>query len=68
MACHFEVYFYLDTSMVLLTRIKYNCAHLRWTKENLTLDMTYDGTGSVEGGTGWYLVVLGQYRAVQVDI
>ena len=22
----------------------------------------YDGTGSVEGGTGWYLVVLGQYE------
>ena len=30
--------------------------------------MIYDGTGSVEGGTGWYLVVLGQYRAVRVDI
>ena len=28
--------------------------------------MTYDGTGSVEGGTGWYLVVLGQYGAVLV--
>ena len=24
--------------------------------------------GSVWGGTGWYLVVLGQYRAVLVDI
>ena len=24
-------------------------------------------TGSVWGGTGWYLVVLGQYRAVLVD-
>ena len=23
-------------------------------------------TGSVEGGTGWYLVVLGQIRAVRV--
>ena len=23
-------------------------------------------TGSVYGGTGWYLVVLGQYRAVMV--
>ena len=30
--------------------------------------MIYDGTGSVEGGTGWYLVVLGQSRAVRVDI
>ena len=28
--------------------------------------MIYNGTGSVEGGTGWYLVVLGQYRAVLV--
>ena len=25
-----------------------------------------DGTGSVEGGTCWYLVVLGQYGAVLV--
>ena len=23
--------------------------------------MALEGTGSVEGGTGWYLVVLGQY-------
>ena len=30
--------------------------------------LIYDGTGSVEGGTGWYLVVLGQYEAVLVDI
>ena len=29
--------------------------------------MIYDGTGSEEGGTGWYLVVLGQYDAVLVD-
>ena len=29
--------------------------------------MIYDGTGSVAGGTGWYLVVLDQYRAVWVD-
>ena len=28
--------------------------------------MIYDGTGSVEGGTGWYSVVLGQNRAVLV--
>ena len=29
--------------------------------------MTYDGAGSVKGGTGWYLVVLGQYRLVLID-
>ena len=29
--------------------------------------LIYDGTGSVEGGTGWYLVVLGQYGAELVD-
>ena len=28
--------------------------------------LIYDGTGSVEGGTGWYLVALGQNRAVMV--
>ena len=28
--------------------------------------MIYDGTGSVEVGTGWCLVVLGQYGAVMV--
>ena len=27
----------------------------------------YDGTGSVEGGTGLYMMVLGQYRSVLVD-
>ena len=27
-----------------------------------------DGNGSAEGGTCWYLVVLGQYRAVQFDM
>ena len=25
-----------------------------------------NGTGSLEGGTGWYLVVVGQYGAVLV--
>ena len=30
--------------------------------------MIYDGTGSVEGGTGWYLVVLGQYNLVLLGI
>ena len=29
--------------------------------------LIYDGTGSVEGGTGWYLVVLGQKKAILVD-
>ena len=33
------------------TRLTYNCAHLRSTKESLT--------DSVECGTGWYLMVLG---------
>ena len=28
--------------------------------------LIYDGTGSVEGCTGWYLVVLGQWEAVLV--
>ena len=40
------------------TRLTYNCAHLRSTEESLTL----------ENGTGLYLVVLGQYGAVLVDI
>ena len=26
----------------------------------------HNATGSVEGGTGWYLVVLGQYEPVLV--
>ena len=30
--------------------------------------LIHDGTGSVKGGTGWYLVVLGQCRMVLVDI
>ena len=25
-----------------------------------------DGTGSVEGGIGWYLVVLGQYKLLDI--
>ena len=29
--------------------------------------LIYDGTGSVEGGSGWYLVVLGQQKAVLVN-
>ena len=30
--------------------------------------LIYDGAGSVEGGGGWYLVVVGQCEAVLVDI
>ena len=36
--------------------------------------LIYDGTGSVKGGTGWYLValglkkaVIGQYKAVRAE-
>ena len=29
--------------------------------------LIYDGTGSAEGGTGRYLVVLGQKKAILVD-
>ena len=29
--------------------------------------LVLNGTGSVEGGTGWYWVVLGHYRVVLVD-
>ena len=29
--------------------------------------MVLGGTGSVGGGTGWYLVILGQYRSVLID-
>ena len=32
------------------------------------MNMIYDGTESVEGGTGWYLVVLGQYNLVLLGI
>ena len=28
------------------------------------MNITYDGTGSVEGDTGWYLVVLGKSNLV----
>ena len=30
--------------------------------------LVLDGTGSVEGGTGWYLVVLGQYSLALLGI
>ena len=29
--------------------------------------MVLGGTGSIEGGTGQYMMVLGQYRSVLVD-
>ena len=29
--------------------------------------LIYDGTGSVECGSGWYLVVLGRYRSLLID-
>ena len=29
--------------------------------------LIHDATGSVYGGAGWYLVVLGQYRVILVD-
>ena len=47
---------------IFKTRLSYNCAHLRSTKESLTFFIL------TLGGTGWYLVVLGQYRTVGVDI
>ena len=54
------------------TRLTYYCAHLRSTKESLTFEyfdterywLVLDGTWSVEGGTGWYLMVLGHYRVL----
>ena len=30
--------------------------------------MVHGGTGSVEGGTGWYMVVLGQYGAESLNL
>ena len=30
--------------------------------------LIHDGTGSVEGGTGWYLAVLGQQGVVPIGI
>ena len=32
------------------------------------MNMIFDGTESVEGGTGWYLVVLGQYNLVLLGV
>ena len=60
--------------MAFVTRLTYNCAHLRWTKESLTFE--YDiwwywvsrrQYWLVLGGTGWYMMVLVQYKAVPVS-
>ena len=48
------------------TRLTYNSAHLRWTKESLTFE--YDLWWYLEGGTGWYMVLMSQYEEVLVDI
>ena len=48
------------------TRLTYNCAHLRWTKESLTLEYDIRWYWVSRRGTGWYLVVLGQYGTVLV--
>ena len=63
------------------TRLTYKCAQLRSTRESLTFE--YDiwwywvsmgrywfvlgGTGSVWSGAGWYMMVLGQKKAVLVS-
>ena len=41
------------------TRLTYNCAHISQVNKGKS-----GGTGSVEGGTGWYLMVLGHYRVL----
>ena len=30
--------------------------------------MVHGGTGSIEGGTGWYMVVLGQFGAESLNL
>ena len=49
----------ISLKKVTKTRLKFNCAHLRSTKESLTFKY-FD--------TGRYWLVLGQYRTVRVDI
>ena len=65
----------------LKTRLTYKCAHLRSTKESLKFEydiswywvsrrrywLVLSGAGSVRGGPGWFLVILGQDRVVLVD-
>ena len=65
---------------IAITRLTYNCAHLRSTKESLTFEyivvdtlwywvsrtrywLVLFGTGSIRGGTGQYLGVLGQLNS-----
>ena len=54
------------------TRLSYNCAHHRPTKESLTFFLFWHrlvlgGTWSVEDSGGWYMIILGQYEAKLVD-
>ena len=64
----------IDETKQLKTRLTYNCAHLRLTKESLTFKyfdtgrywLVLGGTGSVWGGIGWYVVEMGQYGAVLI--
>ena len=38
-----------------------------WSMDIVTMDiMIYDSTGSLQGSTGWYLMLLGQYGAILV--
>ena len=60
------------------TRLTNNCAHLRSIKASLTFEydicwywvsrrrywLVFGGTVSVWNGTGWYLVLVGQYNLV----
>ena len=53
--------------MIILSQWKAILVSIWWCWVNMGwLWLTYDGTGSVQGCTGWYLVVLGQYGAVLV--
>ena len=49
----------MDMVAMMKTRLTYNCAHLRSTKESLIFKY-FD--------TGRYWLVFGQYRTVRVDI
>ena len=50
-----------------ITRLTYNCAHLRSAKESLMFEY-FDIYSFIERyGTGLYLMVPGQYGAVLVD-
>ena len=63
----------LEVKSFLVTRLTYNCAHLRSTKESLTFEyldilflyhvsigchwLIHDGSVSVWCSTGWFLVI-----------